>query len=363
MLGLAVGCSSSGTPAASTQPSTVSSSSPSTGGSAAASASPSTLPAGVLASIHVDKGAAPMAAVGGFGSVWVSVHRGNYLYRIDPATNTVQTRIQIVGGQCLPPLAGVGRMWVGPCGSLATVVVDPASNQVVGTTPGKDGGVFAVVDGIPWAYATNAIESLDPHTYKVTRVIHVDANPRFVSKPDVVAAYGDGAFWVIVAADEDQTFGGSIVKIDAKTGKVDQVFDPPEPGNYPDIEFLDHAVWLKGDDSGALVRLDAVTGKMRDLRPARLRSAHRVLRDGHGRGDGRPVDPALQRMGVAFRPGHRHGHRAVPGRPERTRRLRLRLQRLTVGRELRHGHHLARQDQLTEPAPTAGYWAGGRRAP
>ena len=121
--------------------------------------------------------------------------------------------------------------------------------------------MFAVVDGIPWAYTDGGIMSLDPHTYKVTRVIHVDANPRFVSKPDITAAYGDGAFWVIVVADEDQTFGGSVVKVDAKTGKVDQVFDPPEPGNYADIEFLDHAVWLKGDDSGALVRLDAVTGK------------------------------------------------------------------------------------------------------
>jgi streptogramin lyase len=203
----------------------------------------------VLASIPVDRGAAPFAAVGGFGSVWVAVHRGIYLYRIDPATNTIQKRISNVDGQCLTPVAGAGRLWAAPC-TPAVAAVDGGQ------------GVFAVVNGIPWAYIVGGIESLDPRTYKVTRVIHVDANPRFVSNPDITAAYGDGAFWVIAVADDDLTFGGSVVKVDAKTGKVDQVFDPPEPGNLADIEFLDHAVWLKGNDSGALVRLDAVTGKM-----------------------------------------------------------------------------------------------------
>ncbi len=123
-----------------------------------------------------------------------------------------------------------------------------------------------MVDGIPWGYAVGAIQSLDPHTYKVTRTFHVDANPRQVSHPDVEATYGDGAFWAIVVADEDQTFGGSVVKIDAETGKVDRTYTPPDPGGYADIKFLDHAVWLKGDDSGRLVKLDTTTGRSRVYR-------------------------------------------------------------------------------------------------
>ncbi len=262
-LGLVAGCSSGATSTASTHPSSTSSSSLSTVSSAATSTSPGTLPPGVLASIPLDAGAAPIAAVGGFGSVWVAVHRGDYMYRVDPATNTVQKRVSVVGGQCQTPVSGAGRLWAAPC-TPAVAVVDPASDQVVGTVPGQANGVFAIVDGIPWAYAPGAIVSLDPRTYKVTRTFRVDdANPRFVSSPVVVAAYGDGAFWVINVADDDLTFGGSVVKIDAKTGKVDHVYDPPDPGDDADIQFLDHAVWLKGDDSGGLVRLDTATGQTR----------------------------------------------------------------------------------------------------
>jgi streptogramin lyase len=252
------GCSTGGSTSAAAQPSQARTASP-LASSPAASPSPSTLPAGVLASIHLDFGAAPLAAVGGLGSVWVASHRGSSLYRLDPATNTIQQRITFADGQCAPPVFGASLVLVSPC-SPTVAVVDPTTNQVVNNVSGVY-GAFTVVDGVPWAVTPSSIASLDPLTNKITRSITVvDANPRHVSNPGVEAAYGDGAFWAITVAD-NQSFGGSVVKIDAKTGTVDHVYLTPDPGGYADIQFLDHAVWLKGDDSGRLVKLDAATGK------------------------------------------------------------------------------------------------------
>ena len=332
MLALPVGCSSGGNPSAATRPSTpASASTPASQQAASPNPSPSTLPAGVIASIRLDTGAGPFAAVGGHGSVWIAAHRGQYLYRVNPATNRIQKSISIVGGQCLPPVAGAGRVWAASC-SPDVGVVDPQSNQVVGSAPGL--GVFAVVNGVPWSYTIGGIQSLDPRSYKVTRTFHVDANPRQVSHPDVEATYGDGAFWAIVVADEDQTFGGSVVKIDAETGKVDRTYTPPDPGGYADIKFLDHAVWLKGDDSGRLVKLDTTTGRSRVYRLPGFEPLNSFYPMTMGVGIAL-VDPTLQRPSVTIRPGHRQGHCALPRRPARKRRIRLRVRWLTVGGELR----------------------------
>jgi streptogramin lyase len=219
----------------------------------AVAAVPSTLPAGVLAIIPLQLGAAPFAVTAGFGSIWVPTHRANNLYRINVRTNRVAATID-VGEECDRPFLGFGLVFT--C-SDSSADVNPASNQVVAT----HGGGFAVVDGVPWGAGPLSLVRLDPKTWKVTRTVHVDANPRHVSDPDTVATFGDGAFWVINWGDDDGIFGGALVKVDARTGRILHVYQPPDPGGAADIQFADHAVWIKGDDSGRLVKLDARTGR------------------------------------------------------------------------------------------------------
>jgi YVTN family beta-propeller protein len=223
----------------------------------AVGAVPTPLPAGVLAVIGVQVGAAPFAVVAGFGSLWVPSHRDNNLFRINVQTNKVAATIP-VGEECDRPFAGLGLVFT--C-SDSSGEVNPASNQVAATGPSSV-TPFAVIDGVLWGDGAGmALTRIDPKTYKVTRRIPVDANPRHVSDPDTVATYGDGAFWVIDVADEDATFGGSLVKVDPGTGRILQVYRPPDPGGLADIQFADHAVWMKGNDSGRLVKLDTRTGR------------------------------------------------------------------------------------------------------
>ena len=216
---------------------------------------PPALPAGVIKQFDLDPGAAPSAVAAGFGSMWINSHRGDALYRLDPKTNKIIARIQ-VGDCCSTPVAAAGRIWAGDA------VIDPTTNRVVGNIPG-DFGVYAAVDGIPWKATGDALVRIDPRTYRPDRTIEVNANARHVSDPDVEFAYGDGAFWVIVVADEAETFGGAVVKVDPRTGKTLRTFHPPDPGGYADIQFYQHAIWLKGDDSGRLVKLDTSTGATR----------------------------------------------------------------------------------------------------
>ena len=214
---------------------------------------PSTLPAGVLNVVQLDPGAAPSGMVAGFGSLWINAHRREELYRVDPKTNKVIATLP-VDDCCSTPAVGAGYVWAG------TQVIDPGTNRVVGTLPASVFGAFAVIDGFPWAYAPNALASIDPTTFRVVRTVKVNANARKVSDPDIGVAYGDGAFWVIRVGDETGAFGGVVVKVDPRTGKVLRTYHPPDPGVGADIQFLDHAIWLKGDDSGRLVKLDTRTG-------------------------------------------------------------------------------------------------------
>jgi hypothetical protein len=154
----------------------------------------------------------------------------------------------------VPPVVAAGHVWAG------TEVIDPSTNHWAGQIPGGLGDVLTAVDGIPWETTTEGLVRIDPITYRRTRTFKVNANARKISDPDVDAAdvdaaYVDAAFWVIVVGDATETFGGVVVKVDPRTSKVLHTYHPPDPGGYADIQFYQHAIWLKGDDSGRLVKL------------------------------------------------------------------------------------------------------------
>ena len=225
--------------------------------SSTGSASPTPLPSGVIRSINMPTASAPFGVTAGFGSIWVPTHRGSDILRVNPKNNRVLADIS-VDDCCVLPFAADGRLWAG------NKVIDPRSNQVVHSVDDVN-ALFAEVDGLVWG-VSSVFVAMDPATYRPIRTFKVDANPRRVSDPDIEPVYGDGAFWVINVGDETGTFGGVVVKFDPRTGKVLHTYRPPDPGLGADIHFLDHAIWLKGYDSGRLIKLDTRTGATRVYR-------------------------------------------------------------------------------------------------
>ena len=224
-------------------------------GSPPSSLSATALPDGVLASIPLHAGDAPSAIAIGYGSVWVETHRGTTLARIDPTSNKVSASIDVGQQSCGSPGIGFGRVWVTSCGDSAkTVVVDPATNQVVGSFEG--GGLSMVFTGdalwIP-DHATGHLLEIDPTSYKVRK----DFGPSPTGAPAFVLASG-GFIWVVEIAGGH--LGGTFAKIDPATGKVVSRLTVADPGafTYVTADF-DH-LWLKSSDNDKLLRVDPTSG-------------------------------------------------------------------------------------------------------
>ena len=97
----------------------------------------------------------------------------------------------------MPPVVAAGHVWAG------TEVIDPSTNHWAGQIPSG-------LDGIPWEANAEGLCAHRSHHLRRTRTFKVNANARKISDPDVDAAYGDGAFWVIVVGDATETFGGVV---------------------------------------------------------------------------------------------------------------------------------------------------------
>jgi streptogramin lyase len=210
------------------------------------------LPDGVLAAIPLDANQAPTAVAAGFGAVWVASHRGTLLYRIDPDSNTVVARIDVGQEACGPLLVGLGKVWVGHCVDGEKVIaVDPTTNQVVGSFIGGPG---RIAFGALWVSTNSfdALERIDPITYKVTGRVNVPAG---------MVADGDGSLWALDLNLETGQYGGLISRIDPNTLKVIGTLTAPVSGTYPWMAFAFGALWLKPVDNGTLLKIDPSTGR------------------------------------------------------------------------------------------------------
>jgi streptogramin lyase len=225
--------------------------------SAVPPASPA-LPAGVLAEIQLDPGAAPTSVASGFGSVWVSSERGTTLYRIDPVSNAIVARIDVGQRACGELTIGFGRVWVPPCDDNSKVVaVDPLTNTVVG---GYEGGYVAVAtsDAIWGGDGTVGLVKIDPRSYRVLKT--AVPFPLGLTADNVIDVAG--SLWVTSEDPSTGAWGGTIVRIDPATGAVVRRVIVPLPtstsGVY--VASLGGDLWLKGNDSGLLERVDLVSG-------------------------------------------------------------------------------------------------------
>jgi serine/threonine protein kinase/DNA-binding beta-propeller fold protein YncE len=169
-----------------------------------------------------------------------------YLLRIDPATNTVVSRI-VVGSSPGPVAVGKHVLWVANMGDGTVSMIDPSSSRVVQTYG---------VAGYPDAIA--AVD--DPDTAWVANEKHIVAvrpsDSTFAPEYSNVGggfccvAAGAGSIW----ASND----GTMLRIDPRSGAVVHAFRAP-PKN---VVFGAGSLWSADDADVAVRRLDPATHRV-----------------------------------------------------------------------------------------------------
>jgi YVTN family beta-propeller protein len=198
-------------------------------------------------------GTAPSAVAAGAGSVWV-VGPDGLVRRIDPAFNTVGTRVRIfrpgsllTSGSALAGAAfGFGALWTATGSSWTSPRVsriESATNKVVarvrtGTSPA------AVVIGFGGIWVADSFENtvsrIDPSNF-VARTIPVGHGPQAI-------AVGAGSVWVADTGDD------AVVRIDPATNSVTTTIDV---GQAPTaIAVAEHGVWVANSGDGTVSRID-----------------------------------------------------------------------------------------------------------
>jgi streptogramin lyase len=207
------------------------------------------LPRGVLSEIKVDRGSGPEGLVAGFGSVWVGAHRGNDVFRIDPKTDKVIARIDVGHEVCGQPVAGYGGVWVGPCDdSTKTSVIDPKTNQVIGSVDLYGADVFA--NGSVWGSANNLHQLLriNPKTLRVQAKLPVAG---------VEDAFDGHDIWAI-PENESGAYTGVIREIDPVTNHILATIHTPRAAVGAYMVYAYGSLWIKGD-SPTLLKINART--------------------------------------------------------------------------------------------------------
>lgn len=250
----------------------------------AITASPSPeLPTGVLAEIPI--GGSPCAVAEAGGSVWITAFDGNELDRIDPETNEVTDIYPMPPNPCGMTEVG-GKLWVQspdavvifdpvrarevdrirggyfaitptPTGLWAVaaqdavVRMDPRSGRVLDRVkvPGPIGGLAVAPDGIWTTSARDQLVRIDPRTRSIVQRITVKD-----FEPEGLAVH-DGVLWV------SSSFGGEVLRIDARSGKVEDHL-PVADSLFGGIVIGDD-YWVADSDNN-LYRLDGKTGDVVD---------------------------------------------------------------------------------------------------
>jgi DNA-binding beta-propeller fold protein YncE len=218
------------------------------------------LPHGVVASIKLGVGVAPLSVVSAFGSIWVSSHRATDLYRINPTNNHVVATIDIGQVSCGPIAAGLGQIWVTPCSDTLTLVrVAARTNRVVGRIHPTG---IQVAFGARSAWLANTILG-HGSIERISRSGKLQARIPVGSGPSAVA-FGDGYVWNVNGDD------GTLDKIDPKTNKVIARVRFVPPNSYGYLFFFAGRVWLSSGVAAApttwLANYDPKTRKTHTLR-------------------------------------------------------------------------------------------------
>jgi streptogramin lyase len=162
----------------------------------------------------------PTGLVVASGSVWVAALFSPEVVGIDPATNTVTSRIEAGYAAEVPGLgAGEGALWVSNWRRDTVVRLDPAAGRLTGTVDvGLDPpGDILATDGVVWATSAydGTVVRIDAATGNFTAAIEVTDGG--AGGPQELVAYEGDVLVTVPGANE-------IARIDPATGAVSTFF-------------------------------------------------------------------------------------------------------------------------------------------
>jgi streptogramin lyase len=187
-------------------------------------------------------GGKPGPVVPGFGSLWVADSEGDWLSRIDPHTGKVIARIKTPGGT-YGLAVGFGSVWTSGVQWQGLAKIDPHSNKVTARHP-ADGNDIAMGFGSLWVTGGSEVTRLSPHDLSVES--HVKTRTSVHS-----LAVGSGSVW---AASGDG--GDYVYRVDPKHDALSATIKT-DAASFPDrVAFSPGAVWVGEFQSGKVLNID-----------------------------------------------------------------------------------------------------------
>lgn len=167
--------------------------------------------------VKIEVGSGPGYATFAFGKVWVGNHQGDSVVGIDPATDEVETTVD-VPGEPTGISSGFGSLWTfTPIGGGKIHRIDPEAGKVeavidVDTTGGGLGGP-AKAAGAMWVAGEDRwLLRIDPRTNRARKVLRLPAAT--VPCPGQLTAAGTDLWMAWECGDE------RILRIDPRRGRI-----------------------------------------------------------------------------------------------------------------------------------------------
>jgi virginiamycin B lyase len=187
----------------------------------------------------------------GFGSIWVPGCKDHSLERLDETTG--KTTAQILADPATSEggiTVGAGSVWM--VIKPATLIrIDPATNTIASRLdlPSESANpVFG--DGFVWvsSFAHNQLLKIDPKSNAIVATIPVGPQPRFLT-------VGAGSVWTLNQRD------GTISRVDMATGKLIANIECGIPGEGGEIAYGAGSIWAAMFDF-PLTQVDVATNKV-----------------------------------------------------------------------------------------------------
>ena len=190
------------------------------------------------------------------GAVWVANHRGGSVDRIDPATNRVVASVKVGSTGPSGPhqvTVGLGNVWVGVPNASRYYRIDARTNKVVGMVDvpfgGSPCGGFTISKEAVWTPScrdTTNLVRIDPVTNKAVAVVELGG---YGSDPVLVHGFP----WLVVESLSDGP--GRLVRVSPTTNKVDRVFSFGDGFKGGGLTVLGGSVWLTDWANSTIMRL------------------------------------------------------------------------------------------------------------
>jgi DNA-binding beta-propeller fold protein YncE len=197
----------------------------------------------------------------GAGSLWTALLMKGMVYRIDPESGIVLTKIRRVGFDTRELLyiggIGYGSAWIGSNTTVARIAT--ATNKVTEVirlpratrgstvTGGYSGAAhMAFAMGKVWIAVPGGVYIIDPSTNQARR-LSIPIRP-FTQAGDIAIVASAGSVWV-------RTSDRKVVRIDVRTGRVDRTY--PASGGGGGLAVAFGSLWVAnaGDDTVWRIRL------------------------------------------------------------------------------------------------------------